>query len=201
MPGTPLSIDFFYRDAETVARALIGCTLVRPIDGVVRRARLVETEAYVGEHDLACHAAKGRTRRTEVMFGPAGRAYVYLIYGMHQMLNLVTGAQGDAQAVLLRAAEPLGEWTANLSGPGRLAKGFGITPADNGMDVTSGPMTVEPCSAAVDIGSSVRVGIDYAGDWTHVPLRFFDPRSRAVSKPWPAAMHVARPARQLKSFR
>jgi DNA-3-methyladenine glycosylase len=128
------------------------------------RARVVETEAYVGEHDLACHASKGRTKRTEIMFGRGGFAYVYFIYGMHSMLNVVTGKAGDAQAVLIRAAEPVGGvgwragkrikhegdpehegprrgimWKAphpNLSGPGNLAKGMRITVADNGVDLT-----------------------------------------------------------------
>ena len=186
METRPLPFEFFSRDAETVARALIGKTLVRPIDGELRRARIVETEAYVGEHDLACHAAKGRTLRTEVMFGPAGRAYVYLIYGMHQMLNIVTGPVGDAQAVLVRAAEPLDSWAANLSGPGRLAKGFGVLKVDNGMDLTTGPMVVEAgMKKKIDVGCDARVGIDYAKEWVHAPLRFFDRRSRAVSKPWP----------------
>ncbi len=102
------------------------------------RARIVETEAYVGPHDLACHAAKGRTKRTEVMFGEAGHAYVYFIYGMYDMLNIVTGAKGDAQAVLIRAAEVIGEWgdgKTDLSGPGKLARAMQITRADNGCDL------------------------------------------------------------------
>src|SRR5438309_9895896 len=122
-----LDQSFFSRPAETVARDLIGTTLVRQLRTRQLRGRIVETEAYVGPHDLACHASKGRTRRTEVMFGPAGRAYVYFISGMYEMLNIVTGAEGDAQAVLVRAAEPLDGWEENLSGPGRLARGFGIS--------------------------------------------------------------------------
>src|SRR3954469_12141721 len=117
---------FFSRGAATVARELIGTILVRRVRGKEARARIVEAEAYLGPHDLAAHSSKGRTARTEVMFGPAGHAYVYLIYGMHEMFNIVTGAAGDAQAVLIRAAEPLDEWDANLSGPGKLTSALGI---------------------------------------------------------------------------
>lgn len=99
--------SFFRRPATEVARALIGKILVRHIHGKAFQARVVETEAYLGPHDLASHASKGRTRRTEVLFGPAGRAYVYLIYGMYEMLNVVAGGVGEAQAVLIRAAKPL----------------------------------------------------------------------------------------------
>ncbi len=97
--------SFFRRPATELARALIGKILVRHIHGKAFQARVVETEAYLGPHDLASHASKGRTRRTEVMFGPAGRAYVYLIYGMYEMLNVVAGGVGEAQAVLIRAAK------------------------------------------------------------------------------------------------
>src|SRR3954454_12386541 len=127
---------FFTRDAIDVAPDLLGKILVHRRGGEEYRARIVETEAYVGSHDLACHAAKGRTARTEVMFGHAGHAYVYLIYGIHDMLNIVSGAHGVAQAVLVRAAEPLDGWDANLTGPGKLAKGFAITRRDNGADLT-----------------------------------------------------------------
>src|SRR5215218_166085 len=121
---------FYTRDAKTLARDLVGKILVRKLpDGTTVRGRIVETEAYVGAHDLACHAAKGRTKRTEIMFGPGGHVYVYLIYGIHQMLNIVSGRAGDAQAVLIRAADPLDGWDVDLSGPGRLARGFHIVKA------------------------------------------------------------------------
>src|SRR6185436_10492990 len=87
-------------------------------------------------HDLASHASKGRTERTKVMFGPAGRAYVYLIYGMHEMFNIVAADVDDPQAVLIRAAEPMGDWPADLSGPGKLTRGLRITRALNGLDLT-----------------------------------------------------------------
>ncbi len=97
-----LSVEFFRRPAAVVARALIGCRIVRQLaDGRTVAARVIETEAYVGAHDLACHASKGRTGRTEVMFNAGGVAYVYFVYGMYEMLNVVTGKAGDAQAVLI----------------------------------------------------------------------------------------------------
>jgi DNA-3-methyladenine glycosylase len=117
------------------------------------------------------------------MFGPAGHAYVYLIYGMYQMLNIVTGDVGDAQAVLIRAAEPLDGWDADLSGPGKLARAMHITRADNGADVTGGALffTANP-SAGGRIGKSRRIGVDYAGDWRNAILRYYDADSTAVSK-------------------
>ena len=116
--------SFFERPADSVARELIGKILVRRLPGKELRARVVETEAYLGPRDLASHASKGRTRRTEILFGPAGHAYVYLIYGMYEMLNIVAGPPGGAQAVLIRGAQPLDGWQADLSGPGRLTRAW-----------------------------------------------------------------------------
>jgi DNA-3-methyladenine glycosylase len=174
---------FYNRDALPVASELIGKILVHRVDGRELRARIVETEAYVGPHDLACHASKGRTRRTEVMFGPAGHAYVYLIYGMYQMLNIVTGKVGDAQAVLIRAAEPLDDWDVDLSGPGKLARALKITRAQNGADMTADELFIlDDPTDRPRIAKSKRVGIDYAGEWVHALLRFYDPNSPSVSK-------------------
>lgn len=188
---------FLRRDAETVARSLLGATLaVAGADGV-RRVRLVETEAYVGPHDAACHAARGRTARTAVMFGPAGYAYVYLVYGLHHMLNVVTGPDGDPQAVLLRAAEPLDATVDHrvCRGPGLLAAHLGITRADNGADLCGGEggdiragddgadarIRLEAGAPPARIGVSARIGVAYAGEWAAAALRFFDADSRAVS--------------------
>src|SRR6516162_1900175 len=129
-----LNRAFYQRPAIELAPDLIGKILVRRRRRRILRARIVETEAYVGTHDLACHASKGRTRRTEVMFGPGGFAYVYLIYGMYPMFNIVASVEGDAQAVLIRAGEPLDHWEADLSGPGKLTRAMRITCADNGTD-------------------------------------------------------------------
>jgi DNA-3-methyladenine glycosylase len=177
--------SFYAREAEALAHDLIGTVLAHRVNGKLRRGRIVETEAYVGCHDLACHAAKGRTARTEVMFGHAGHAYVYLIYGIHDMLNIVSGAHGVAQAVLVRAAEPLDGWEANLSGPGNLAKGFGITRRDNGADLTGDRLfLLERVEAEPPrIIRTRRIGVDYAKEWKDAPLRFIDADSPAVSRP------------------
>ena len=148
---------------------------MRTINSVRRAARITEAEAYVGPHDLACHAAKGRTKRTEIMFGPAGYAYVYLIYGMYHMLNIVTSREGDPQAVLLRAALPLDNWNVDLSGPGKLARAFGVTLADRGLDMTGGDFyIIKRTRYKPRIIITPRVGIDYSGEWKHAPLRFLD---------------------------
>jgi DNA-3-methyladenine glycosylase len=181
--ATPLPRAFYARDAVTVARALLGTLLVfRTLDGTVARARVVETEAYVGAHDLACHAARGRTARTEVMFGPAGHAYVYFIYGMYDMLNVVTGPTGDAQAVLIRAAEGITGVTGALNGPGRLTRALGITRGLNGADLCAGPLTFEAGEPPAHIVAAPRVGVGYAGPWAEAPLRFYDAASRQISR-------------------
>jgi DNA-3-methyladenine glycosylase len=174
---------FYRRAAADVAQDLIGAILTHQTGRQEYRARIVETEAYVGPHDLACHASRGRTRRTEVMFGPGGRAYVYFIYGMYEMFNIVTGRSGDPQAVLIRAAEPLGKWEADLSGPGKLTRAFQINRSMNGLDLTGDELYL---TAGPDdrphIMATKRVGVDYAQDWKDALLRFYDANSKAVSK-------------------
>jgi DNA-3-methyladenine glycosylase len=147
----------------------------RTIDGVVRRARLVEAEAYMGPKDLAAHSSKGRTPRTEVMFGPPGFAYVYFIYGMHYMFNIVAGVEGEAHAVLVRAAEPLDGWEVDLTGPGKLARAFAVTRADYGMDLASGDIRLAADALYTPrVVRAKRVGVDYAGRWKDRLLRFID---------------------------
>ena len=174
-----LKRSFYAREADVVAADLIGTVLMRGD----RRARIVETEAYVGEQDLACHASKGRTARTEIMYGKAGHAYVYFIYGMYDMLNIVTGRVGVAQAVLVRAAEPLDGWDADLTGPGKLCRAFGITVKyDNGLDLTGDRMYIGRDSThKPTIRKTVRIGVDYALHWKHELLRFIDVNSQSVS--------------------
>ena len=170
-----LTRSFFHRPAEDVARALIGKILVRRLQGKLFRARLIETEAYLGPDDLASHASKGRTRRTEVLFGPPGRAYVYLIYGLHEMLNVVAGAAGQGQAVLIRAADPLDDWKAELSGPGRLTRALQITRLQNGLDLTGAQLHfLDNPDDQPAVQSAKRIGIDYALQWKDAPLRFVD---------------------------
>ncbi|HVR85050.1 MAG TPA: DNA-3-methyladenine glycosylase [Planctomycetota bacterium] len=170
-----LSIPFFQQSGVQLSARLPGTILVKRVGRTLRRARIVEVEAYLGPKDLASHSSRGRTARTEVMFGPAGRAYVYFIYGMHWMFNVVAGRLGQAHAVLIRAAEPLDGWTADLSGPGKLARSFGISREHNGIKLTS-----DEFFFAADAGyrprikRSKRIGVDYAGAWKHRPLRFVD---------------------------
>lgn len=175
--------EFFQQRAAHFAPNVLGAILVRRIGGELRRARIIEAEAYLGPQDLAAHSSKGRTKRTAVMFGPPGRAYVYLIYGMHWMLNVVVGVEGEAQAVLLRAAEPLDGWDADLSGPGRLARGFGVTRADNGQCLNDGDLAfhADP-TYRPRIIKRKRVGVDYAGRWKDRLLRFIDASNPATAK-------------------
>lgn len=173
--GDLLDERFFDRPAIELAPALIGTIVVRRIGGVVRRARIVETEAYLGPADLACHSARGRTRRTEVMFGRPGRAYVYFIYGMHWMFNVVSGPEGGGQAVLIRGATPLDGWEANLIGPGRLARALGITGADNATGLFGDALHFTAGDGSSPrIRRTKRIGINYAGRWKDRLLRFID---------------------------
>jgi DNA-3-methyladenine glycosylase len=179
----PLPPQFFHQRAILFAPSLLGAILVRRVGGQLRRARIIEAEAYLGPKDLASHSSKGRTKRTAVMFGPPGHAYVYLIYGMHWMLNVVVGVEGEAEAVLLRAAEPLDGWDADLSGPGRLARSFGITLGDNGGSLTAEDLTfhADP-TYQPRIIKRKRVGVDYAGRWKNRLLRFIDVANPAAAK-------------------
>jgi DNA-3-methyladenine glycosylase len=164
-----LSRDFFDRPADRVARELLGARLVvRAADGAVSRHVVCETEAYLGAHDLACHGSKGMTKRNAVMFGPAGRWYVYLCYGMHWMLNIVTGPKGEPAAVLIRGA-------GDLIGPGRVTRGLGIDKSFDGLAAT------RPTGLWFEAGASIpprlimrtpRIGVGYAGEWAEKPLRF-----------------------------
>jgi len=185
MPLMKLDEAFFHRPAIELAPALIGTILVRCVRKRLYRARVIETEAYVGAHDLACHAAKGRTARTEVMFGPGGRAYVYFIYGMHFMLNIVASIPEDPQAVLIRGAVPLDDWKVDLSGPGKLARHFRITRALNGVKVTGNQLFLQSDGYQPKIVTTKRIGIDYAREWKDELLRFVDANyitSRAVRR-------------------
>lgn len=183
----------FTQPADAFARSIIGAILSRNINENLRRARIIETEAYLGPADLASHSSKGRTRRTEVMFGPPGRAYVYFIYGMHQMLNIVCGTEGEAHAVLIRAAQPLDDWSANLSGPGLLARHFGITAADNGMCLLDGDLSLHSDPGYHPrIRRTKRINVDYAGRWKERLLRYVD-----ISNPASAKLRLVRAPRKL----
>ena len=177
-----LGRSFYQRDAKKLAQDLIGEVLVRRVRGREYQARIVETEAYVGPQDLASHSSKGRTKRTEVMFGPAGLAYVYLVYGMYEMFNIVAGKTGSGQAVLIRTAEPMGNWKADLSGPGKLTRAFKITRDLNGLDLTRGALyLLHDPDYRPRTRRAKRIGVEYAGEWKNKLLRFFDDKSRAVT--------------------
>ena len=179
-----LPYTFYARSAEIVAKDLLGKILVYNNKGILYKGRIVESEAYLGQHDLACHAAKGRTKRTEVLFGKAGHAYVYLIYGMYDMFNVVTGKEGEGQAVLVRALEPLKNISGKTDGPGKLTRAMGITRAHNKVDLMGEKLWLEqaPKVKNKNIAITPRIGIDYAKEWKDAPLRFCDSDSNFLSR-------------------
>ena len=193
MTRRPLSAAFYARQTELVARELLGAVLECTVNGTRCRGRIVETEAYTGEEDLACHAAAGRTARTEVLYGPAGRAYVYFIYGMHWCVNAVTRRAGMPSAVLIRAVEPLegieamrrrrhGRPDRELTnGPAKLCEAFGITgPRHHGASLISSPLRIlegEPVRDE-DVAVTPRIGIVKAAS---DPLRWIVRSSAFVS--------------------
>lgn len=183
MASLKLQHPFFSQSALVAAPALVGTIMVRNVAGTLRRARIIEVEAYLGPKDLASHASKGRTARTEVMFGPPGRAYVYFIYGMHWMFNVVVGEEGNAEALLIRAARPLDDWNVDLSGPAKLARAFAITHEVNGTDVTMNDVCflAEP-HYRPRINRTRRIGIDYARHWKNRLLRYLDVNLESVGK-------------------
>jgi len=165
---TRINRDFFDRDVLDVAPDLLGKRIV--ITGNVSNPSgytITETEAYRGEDDLACHASKGRTGRTATMYRHGGVLYVYLVYGMHWMLNIVTGSPGEPQAVLIRGVE-------GISGPGRLTRAMEIDKKHNGLDLCTSPLIwLEDCKTVKTFQTTPRIGIDYAGPvWKSKPWRF-----------------------------
>jgi DNA-3-methyladenine glycosylase len=187
----PLTRRFFARATEVVAPDLLGKILVREAAGVLlHTARIVEVEAYLGPRDLASHARRGPTPRAAIMFGPPGHLYVYLIYGMYHCMNFVCEPDGKAGAVLIRAASPISGPDASDprvgAGPGKLCRALGITLADKGLDLTSaasGLFVATDGTPAPAIARSARIGVDYAGDWSSKPLRFYVKGHPSVSGP------------------
>ncbi|MHB1307631.1 MAG: DNA-3-methyladenine glycosylase [Limisphaerales bacterium] len=176
--------SFYDRATTDVAKELLGKHLVHVSGGVERIGRIVEVEAYLGEHDLAAHSAKGNTERTKVMFGPPGYAYVYLIYGLHYCMNVVTEREGHASAVLLRAIEPVKGVESRTQGPGLLCRAMHIDKSLNAHDLLSEdfylaePAKVEP----LVIIKRPRIGVDYAGHWAKRHLRFYIQGNSFVSR-------------------
>ena len=177
--------SFYDRDTIVVAHELLGKHLVHVVAGVERVGRIVEVEAYLGPHDLAAHSARGLTKRTRVMFGPPGHAYVYLIYGMHWCMNVVTQAEGTASAVLLRAVEPVKNIEARTQGPALLTKAMGIDGRLNGHDLLGDELFVRDArdDAPIRIVRRPRIGVDYAGHWARRLLRFYIRGNPFISKP------------------
>ncbi len=170
MSTEKLQKDFFIRDVLTVACDLPGTKLVLVKDGLRHSYTITETEAYRGSDDLACHASKGMTPRTEVMFREGGIIYMYLIYGMYWMLNIVTSVENDPQAVLIRGLD-------EVKGPGRLSRELGLDRSFNGESLTaSARIWLEKGDKPEKILTSPRIGINYAGEpWISKPWRFYLP--------------------------
>jgi DNA-3-methyladenine glycosylase len=182
-----LTRPFFARDTLCVAQELLGMHLHVRHETGVQVTRIVETEAYQGPADLAAHSANGRrTARTEVMFGPPGHAYVYLIYGVWHCLNFVTREQDTPHAVLLRAVEPVREVSGKTNGPGLLCRTLGITLKHNGLDLEGDELWLErprvPLYRTAQVHATARIGIGDRGVFTAVPWRFYDAASSFVSK-------------------
>jgi DNA-3-methyladenine glycosylase len=159
--------EFFLGDAVSVARLLPGMDIVMDEGGISRHYMITETEAYLGENDRACHASKGRTKRTEVMYLEGGHLYIYFVYGMHWMMNIVTGLAGNPQAVLIRGAS-------SFEGPGRVTRNMGINGTFNSEDlISSSRIWVEDKGYRPELTAGPRVGINYAGEpWVSKPWRF-----------------------------
>lgn len=173
--GSPLPRDFYDRDPRKVALDLLGKILVNRSDGVERMGRIVEVEAYLGPHDKAAHSSRGMTPRTRVMFGPPGFAYVFMIYGMHYCMNVVTEGEGLASAVLLRAVEPIRNISGSASGPGRLSRALQIDRRHNGWDLTGDRLFIasDPDPRLFQVVRRPRVGVGYAGEWARRLLRYY----------------------------
>lgn len=182
--GRILPPSFYERETEVVAREMLGTVLECETENGTASGIIVETEAYLGEHDLACHAAAGRTARTENLYGPPGIAYVYFIYGMYWCFNAVTRSEGSPSAVLVRALEPLDgitlmhkrrprvTHTSDLtSGPGKLCAALGVTGAMNGKSLRRKPIVIREGETVADddVAITTRIGITRSADW---PLRW-----------------------------
>lgn len=182
----PLPRIFFERPTLKIASELVGKVLIKQTPNGIIQAKIVDTEAYVGPEDRACHASKGRTKRTEIMFGPAGFTYVYLIYGMYHCLNIVTEQEQYPAAVLIRGLEILGgdhspDLPKRIDGPGRVCRFLEVNRTHNGLDATLGTtLWIEDHGLSVlpkQIQTLPRIGVDYAGEWAKKLWRFCLPAS------------------------
>lgn len=176
--------SFYDRDTVTVAKDLLGKYLVHHTEGIQRIGRIVEVEAYIGQHDLAAHSSKGLTPRTRVLFGPPGHAYVYLIYGVYHCMNTVTEREGNGSGVLLRAIEPVKNVDGRTQGPGLLCRSMQIDKNLNAHDLTGENLYIAepPTPSPIKIIKRPRIGVDYAGVWAKKLLRFYIDGNQYISK-------------------
>jgi DNA-3-methyladenine glycosylase len=177
--------SFYDRDTRMVAQELLGKLLVRHTGGIRLVGKIVETEAYLGPHDLAAHSSKGLTARTKIMFGPPGHAYIYFIYGKHYCMNVVTEGEGQASAVLLRALEPVENVSGRTCGPGMLCRAMNINGRLNGQDLMSDELFIATPEQLerFTIVKRPRIGVDYAKHWARRLLRFYLKGNPHVSRP------------------
>lgn len=171
-----LKRKFYQKPTLEAAQNLLGCFMVRKIGKKIIRAKITDVEAYIGEDDLACHASKGRTPRTEVMYGKAGHAYVYFVYGMHNVMNIVTERKDFPAAVMLRGAEAEGINYEKTNGPGKLCKFLEIDRNLNDWDLTKRQkLWIERGERIPEnrIKKGKRIGIDYAKHCKHYLWRFY----------------------------
>lgn len=175
-----LAREFYDRDTQLVARELLGKWLVHG----EQVGRIVETEAYLGPHDLAAHSSRGLTKRNAPMFGPPGFAYVYMIYGMYFCMNVVTEREGHASAVLLRAVEPVRNITGTSNGPGLLCRAMGIDRRLNGYDLLSDDFFIAAPThdEKFRVVKRPRIGVEYAKHWARRHLRFYIAGNPHVSR-------------------
>lgn len=206
-PGAVLARDFYARPTLEVARDLLGARLVRLLDGVRLAGLITETEAYIGEEDLACHARCGKTRRNAVMYGPPGYAYVYFTYGMHWCLNVVTEAAGFPAAVLIRAILPVEGMDTlvqrrrgrDLNGPAKLTQALGIDGALNGADLCTpdSGLWIETGQAVppAAVVATPRIGLNTTPEpWKSIPWRFLWKVTPAAAQASPYSTSVAHDA-------
>ena len=170
-----ISRSFYDRDTTLVAQELLGKWVVHRTAAGERIGKIVEVEAYLGAHDLASHSAKGLTARTKTMFGLPGHAYVYLIYGVHHCLNVVTEHKGVGAAVLIRALEPVKNISGRTQGPGLLCRAMDIDLRLNGHDLVSDEFFIAASASAekLSVVKRPRIGVDYAKHWARRLLRFY----------------------------
>ncbi len=192
----PLPRNFFNRPTLKVAKELLGKVLIKETPSGIIQTKIVDVEAYVGPKDKACHASKGRTKRTEIMFGPAGFTYVYLIYGMYHCFNIVTEQEEYPAAILIRGLEHLGGEYApsrqiRIDGPGRVCRFLEIDRTHNGLDATLGTnLWIEDHGLTISRKQTQalpRIGVDYAGEWASKLWRFCLPAPPSIQKRRPSS--------------